>query len=158
MYVWEVYPEGLGCSKLEKMITFSNLCNTAVCWCWNKDSHISDIVIDVSFKAMGCSMSMLHRFVFLSLVSYYALHLRFWKVIIWTTYCLCWTLRNNQFGFITGHSCFWHLLTTLSIIYNNSTSHIQVDIIFLDLKKGFNSILHDEVLVKLKYWNNSSLW
>ena len=69
------------------------------------------------------------------------------------------SLSLAQFGFIPGRSCLQQLLTTLSILLTNKSTHSDTDIIFLDFKKAFNRVPHEELLIKL--WNmgvSGSLW
>ena len=69
------------------------------------------------------------------------------------------SLSSAQFGFIPGRSCLQQLLTTLSILHTNCSSCSDTDVIFLDFKKAFDPVPHEELLVKL--WNmgiTGSLW
>ena len=72
------------------------------------------------------------------------------------------SLSPAQFGFIPGRSCIQQLLTTLSILLTTLYTPHQysdTDIIFLDFKKAFDQVPHEELLIKL--WNmgvTGSLW
>ena len=54
------------------------------------------------------------------------------------------SLSPAQFGFIPGHSCLQQLLTTLSILFANKSTHSDTDIIFLDFKKAFDRVPHED--------------
>ena len=69
------------------------------------------------------------------------------------------TISPYQFGFLPGRSCLQQLLTTVLHIYCNSKSHNATDIIYLDFSKAFDSVPHEQLLIKL--WNrgiSGSLW
>ena len=52
-----------------------------------------------------------------------------------------------QFGVLKGRSTLQQLLVFLNFVHNNHDQ--QVDIIYLDIKKVFDSIPHDKLLHKL---------
>jgi len=52
-----------------------------------------------------------------------------------------------QFGALKGRSTLQQLLVFLDFIYSNSSK--QVDVIYLDIKKAFDSIPHNKLLSKL---------
>ena len=80
---------------------------------------------------------------------FYALFQRSWRSLFLIVFDFVYpSLSTLQFGFVNGRSCLQQLLTTLSAIYNNSINHQQSDLIFLDFKKAFDSVSHDELL-----WN-----
>jgi len=59
-----------------------------------------------------------------------------------------------QFGTLKGRSTLQQLLVFLDFIYSNSSK--QVDIIYLDIKKAFDSIPHNKLLNKL--YRCGKLW
>ena len=69
-------------------------------------------------------------------------------------------LSRAQFGFLRGRSCLSQLLTSLARIFNDLDRGAEaVDVIFLDLRKAFDSVPHTELLLKL--WRigiTGSLW
>ena len=58
-------------------------------------------------------------------------------------------ISPSQFGFMKGRSCLHQLLFTLLSIHNNSRSHIPTNIIYLDFKKDFDSVTHEQLFIKL---------
>ena len=54
-----------------------------------------------------------------------------------------------QFGFMKGRSTLQQLLIFLSDIFKNIDDKLQTDTIYLDLRKAFDSVPHDKLLVKL---------
>ena len=54
-----------------------------------------------------------------------------------------------QFGFSRGRSTLQQLLIFLSDIFHNIDDKLQTDAIYLDLRKAFDSVPHDKLLVKL---------
>ena len=58
-------------------------------------------------------------------------------------------LSHCQFGFRPKHSTTQQLLAFLSNIQNSFSSNSQTDVIYLDFKKAFDSVSHNELLVKL---------
>jgi len=65
-------------------------------------------------------------------------------------------INYAQFGFIQNHSTVQQLLSLLSDIY---TSRHQLDIIYLDITKAFDSVPHPQLLYKLSTFNiGGELW
>ena len=57
-------------------------------------------------------------------------------------------LSRAQFGFLRGRSCLSQLLTSLARIFNDLDRGAEaVDVIFLDLRKAFDSVPHTELLL-----------
>ena len=68
-------------------------------------------------------------------------------------------LCNHQFGFHQHHSTTQQLLVFLSNILDALNNCSKCDIIYLDFKKAFNSVPHQELLLKLwKIGVVGSLW
>ena len=76
------------------------------------------------------------------------------KVLEKLVYCgvidfLSSRLSNSQFGFLPGRSCLQQLLTFYSDIFSSTSSKCQWDVIFLDFSKPFDSVPHNELLMKI---------
>ena len=70
-------------------------------------------------------------------------------------------ISHLQFGFLKHHSCVQQLLVSLNNIINsfNNSFKPQVDTIYLDFRKAFDSVPHNELLVKLWHLGiTSNLW
>ena len=63
------------------------------------------------------------------------------------------SISPSQFGFRPKHSSTQQLLIFLSFIQDSLASNSQADVIYLDFKKAFDNVSHNELLVKL-VWNN----
>ena len=66
------------------------------------------------------------------------------------------SISNDQFGLLRGRSTLQELLIFFNIVHNSSS---QVDVTYLDFRKAFNSVAHNELLFKL--WNfgiTGNLW
>ena len=69
------------------------------------------------------------------------------------------SISSRQFGFLKNRSTIHQLLTFLNEVYGSSRSKSQLDVIYLDFKKAFDSVSHNELLVKL--WSSGitgNLW
>lgn len=60
------------------------------------------------------------------------------------------SLSPAQFSFQKCHSAVQQLLLFYNVIFEDSCSSAQYDVIFLDFAKAFNSVPHQELLLKLK--------
>lgn len=58
-------------------------------------------------------------------------------------------LNKCQFGFLENRSCLSQLLSSFSHIYNAIDKKNACDVIYLDFKKAFDSVPHNELLFKL---------
>ena len=56
------------------------------------------------------------------------------------------SMSENQFGFLRGHSTLQQLLIFFNILHNSSS---QTDVIHLDFRIAFDSVAHNELLLKL---------
>ena len=66
------------------------------------------------------------------------------------------SISANQFGFLRGRSTLQQLLLSFSIIFSSKS---QTDVVYLDFRKAFDSVAHNEVLLKLwKFGICDSLW
>ena len=66
------------------------------------------------------------------------------------------SISDSQFGFLRGRSTLQQLLIFFKILHNSSS---QIDVIYLDFRKAFDSVSHNELLLKL--WNfgiTGKLW
>ena len=61
-------------------------------------------------------------------------------------------LNSFQHGFRSGHSCTTQLLTIIEELANSIDSHEQVDVLFLDFAKTFDTVPHQRLLKKLQYY------
>ena len=59
-------------------------------------------------------------------------------------------LSNKQFGFLKGRSCALKLLSTLTHTVESLNKNYSLDIIFLDMRKAFDSVCHNKLLLKLQ--------
>ena len=58
-------------------------------------------------------------------------------------------INKCQFGFLENRSCLSQLLCSFSHIYNAIESKKSCDVIYLDFRKAFDSVPHNELLFKL---------
>ena len=58
-------------------------------------------------------------------------------------------ISSQQFGFLPNQSTLQQLLISLHKISNSYSAHTQTDVIYLDIKKAFDSISHSQLLDKL---------
>ena len=58
-------------------------------------------------------------------------------------------ISSRQFGFRQNHSTVQQLLIFLNSIYESFGSTTQTGVIYLDFKKAFDSVAHNELLFKL---------
>ena len=66
------------------------------------------------------------------------------------------SISANQFGFLRGRSTLQQLLLFFSIIFSSKS---QTDVVYLDFRKAFDSVAHNELLSKLwKFGICDSLW
>ena len=76
-----------------------------------------------------------------------------------STFLMETSLSNSQFGFIQNRSAVKQLLLHTKSIISALDSHQQLDTVFLDIRKAFDSVPHDQLLLKL--WNlgiTGSVW
>ena len=59
-------------------------------------------------------------------------------------------LNSFQHGFRSGHSCTTQLLTIIEELAIDS--HEQIDVLFLDFAKTFDTVPHQRLLKKLQYY------
>ena len=67
------------------------------------------------------------------------------------TFLIETSLSNSQFGFIQNRSAVKQLLLHTKSIISALDSQQQLDTVFLDICKAFDSVPHDQILLKL--WN-----
>ena len=69
------------------------------------------------------------------------------------------TISHFQFGFTKNCSTLHQLLLFTNHIYTSFEEKSQTDVIYLDFKKAFDSVPHNELLVKLwSFGITGSLW
>jgi len=61
-------------------------------------------------------------------------------------------LINQQFGFRAGYSCEAQFISVVEDIQLAMDSSHQVDIIFIDLRKVFDTVPHHQLLNKLSHY------
>lgn len=61
-------------------------------------------------------------------------------------------LANFQHGFRKKHSCETQLLTTIENLARNRDKSLQTDLLILDFSKAFDTVPHQRLLYKLKYY------
>ena len=59
-------------------------------------------------------------------------------------------LIDSKHGFRKGSSCLTNLLTFLDKVVHSVNEGYHVDVVFLDLAKAFDKVLHKRLLEKLK--------
>lgn len=59
-------------------------------------------------------------------------------------------INNNQFGFLRGRSTATQLLSTFNHWAKSQNLSIPTNVIFLDLAKAFDTVPHEQLLLKLK--------
>ena len=68
-------------------------------------------------------------------------------------------LSEYQFGFMKNKSCLTQLLSAFSIIHEAVDNKKQLDMVYLDFRKAFDSVSHNELLYKLwKIGITGHLW
>ena len=69
------------------------------------------------------------------------------------------TISHFQFGFTKNSSTLHQLLLFINHIYTSFEEKSQTDVIYLDFKKAFDSVPHNELLVKRwSFGITGSLW
>ena len=64
-----------------------------------------------------------------------------------------------QFGFLKGRSCLHKLLVSLADIVDSVNRNLSTDVIYLDLRKAFDTVGHRELLAKLwSFGIHGRLW
>ena len=58
-------------------------------------------------------------------------------------------LSAHQFGFIPGRSCLQQLLLFMNALHHAKSTHCDADVIYLDYRKAFDSVVHNKLLYKL---------
>ena len=66
---------------------------------------------------------------------------------------LLYILNDFQHGFQPGHSCQAQLISIIEEIQYALDHHHHVDIIMLDFCKAFDTIAHNRLLNKLKFYD-----
>ena len=65
--------------------------------------------------------------------------------------------RNNilvhyQHGFRQGHSCESQLICTIDDLIRSMKAKVQIDLLILDFSKAFDTVPHEHLLQKLRYY------
>ena len=61
-------------------------------------------------------------------------------------------LTCHQFGFLRGHSCTTQLLNVMEILTKSLDQGVLVDVIYMDLKRAFDTVPHKRLLYKMEYY------
>ena len=67
------------------------------------------------------------------------------------------SISSCQFGFRPKHSSTQQLLSFLNTVHTILDTHSQADVVYLDFRKAFDSVPHNELLMKLwslVFWSN----
>ena len=73
------------------------------------------------------------------------------KIVRDELYSKCKDLINDkQYGFLPNKSCTTQMINTLDDVTYSLNSQSDVDIIYFDFAKAFDSVCHDKILKKLK--------
>ena len=64
----------------------------------------------------------------------------------------CSQLFENQFAFVSKKSTNLQLLKYLNTIISNVSNGFQVDSIYLDFAKAFDTVVHSKLLSKLSFY------
>lgn len=67
------------------------------------------------------------------------------RLIFFTHHCS----GNHQLGFIPSHSCLHQLLLYTHELVTATSDYHDIDVIYLDYHKAFNSVSHSKLLLKL---------
>ena len=57
----------------------------------------------------------------------------------------------NQYGFQCNLSTVYAMLDVVNTAYNNIYSNLHTRLIFIDIKKAFNTVCHKALLTKLEH-------
>ena len=69
------------------------------------------------------------------------------------------TICTKQFGFLRNHSTLQQLLIFVNTVNHSLNSNSQTDVVYLDFKKAFDSVSHNELLFKLwSFGITGNLW
>ena len=71
------------------------------------------------------------------------------------------TISSHQHGFQRGLSCETQLITVIYEWSSVLNTHGQVDVVFLDFAKAFDSVVHERLLLSAHYYgirNKSNTW
>ena len=69
------------------------------------------------------------------------------------------SISSCQFGFRPKHSSTQQLLTFLNTVHTILDTHSQADVVYLDFRKAFDSVPHNEILIKLwSFGLTGNLW
>ena len=120
--------------------------------------------IGSSFAVLSGFDSKEHQYIiFLALISVVSAWVREYswppKLLVVLTVTYRPKLSIQQHGFLKNRSCLSQLLLSFNFIYDNLDKNIPVDVIYLDFRKAFDSVPHNELLVKLwKLGITGQLW
>ena len=60
-------------------------------------------------------------------------------------------ISDKQYGFLPTRSCTTQLIRAIDDISTSLNARHDVDIVYFDFAKAFDSVSHDKILEKLKY-------
>ena len=67
-------------------------------------------------------------------------------------------LTRHQFGFLRDHSCTTQLLHVMDILIKSLDQGVPVDVIYMDLKKAFDTVPHKRLLEYYGIAGNLPRW